>query len=470
MARAKTSNLFWQTFLLLLLLLVVSATVWLQSFRALTEEPFSRSMSQQIVSTANLTRYALISADASYRPLLLENLAYNEGLRILPKDGADSYKSLRLWGNLGALLAEQTAKALGTDTVLAEEVNGFPGLWVSVDIEGDKYWLRVRPDADYFEVGSAWVWWMFFAFLFCIFGAAFLSKRTVGPLEQLTRAAFLLGQGKEPPVLPENGLTTEIVRLNHTFNEMVRELAQTNQNREILLAGVSHDLRTPLTRLRLELELAELPASSREYMVSDLEQMENIMNQFMVYAKRSEKPLEKVDIGLVVNDTIADMRIRARDDVRLETNITGHLFVMTDSMEMTRAVQNLIVNADRYGRSAASGMLEISVQVLRQGEAAVIRISDRGPGIPKEDMERVTRPFERGEKSRQGAKGAGLGLAIVKRVVRRSEGELKLYPNHPTGLIVELTLPLANTRREKPVLEEQTQPVDPLIPIEKWMM
>ncbi len=469
MASAKTSNLFWQTFLLLILLLVISATVWLQSFRALTELPFSRQLSQQIVSTANLTRYALISSDASYRPLLLENLAYNEGLRILPQDGTDAYKPLSLWGNLDTLVLEQTMLALGPDTIIAREVNGFPGLWVSVDIEGDKYWLRVRPDAQDFQVGSAWVWWMFFACLFCIFGAAFLSKRTVGPLEQLNRAVYLLGQGKEPPPLPENVKTTEIARLNHTFNDMVRELAESDKNREILLAGVSHDLRTPLTRLRLEVELAELPEATRQYMVSDLEQMENIMNQFMVYAKSSEKTLEKVDIGLVVNDTLADMRIRGREDVRLETNIMGQLFVMTDTMEMTRAVQNLIVNADRYGRTVATGLLELSVQVFRQNNLAVIRIGDRGVGIPKEEMERVTRPFERGEKSRSGAKGAGLGLAIVKRVLKRSNGELRLLSNHPTGLITELTIPLANTRSEKPVLEEQTLPLDPLIPIEKWM-
>lgn len=464
-----TSPLFWQTFSLLLLLLVLSVILWMQSFRTLTEEPFSRSMAQQIVSTANLTRYALVSADAPYRPLLLETLAYNEGLRILPKDDSDSYEPLNLWGNLNSLVTEQTREALGPGTILASNVNGFPGLWISIDIQGDEYWLRVRPDAEQMSIGSAWLWWALLAGLMCIAGSLFLCKRTLDPLDQLNKAVSLLGRGKVPPPLPEDGKTTEIVRLNHTFNEMVKELSEADSNREILLAGVSHDLRTPLTRLRLEVELADLPESSRQYMVSDLEQMESIMNQFMVYAKRSDQPLERIDVGLIVNDTINDMRIRGRDDVRLETNIMGQLFVMTDGIEMTRAVQNIIVNADRYGRSAGSGLLELSVTVFRQDDTAVIRIADKGPGVPEKDMERVTRPFERGERSRQGAKGAGLGLAIVKRVMMRSNGRLNLLKNHPTGLITELVLPLANTRGEKPVLEEQTQPIDPVVSNDLWL-
>lgn len=235
-------------------------------------------------------------------------------------------------------------------------------------------------------------------------------------------------------------------------------------DRELLLAGVSHDLRTPLTRMRLEIELAGLSDDSRDAMVSDLEQMENIVNQFMAYAKRSKQPLERVDLGATVYETIDDMRLRTKQDVRIETSIMGNLFVMAHPTELVRAVQNLLVNADRYGRTADSGLLELNIQVLRQGDEAVLRICDKGVGVAPEEMARIVRPFERGDTARGGTKGAGLGLAIVVRVVKRSGGRIKLSSNHPHGLIVELMMPLANKRNEKPALEEQTAPTDTLLP------
>ena len=188
------------------------------------------------------------------------------------------------------------------------------------------------------------------------------------------------------------------------------------------------------------------------------------VNQFMAYAKRSKQPLERVDLGATVYETIDDMRLRTKDDVRIETSIMGNLFVMAHPTELTRAVQNLLVNADRYGRSQESGLLELNIQVLSQGGDAVLRISDKGVGVPAEEMQRIVRPFERGDTARGGAKGAGLGLAIVVRVVKRSGGRIKLSSNHPHGLIVELVMPLANKRNEKPVLEEQTAPTDTLLP------
>ena len=107
------------------------------------------------------------------------------------------------------------------------------------------------------------------------------------------------------------------------------------------------------------------------------------------------------------------------------------------------------------------------IQVLSQGQDAVLRICDKGVGVPAEEMERIVRPFERGDTARGGAKGAGLGLAIVVRVVKRSGGRIKLSSNHPHGLIVELVMPLANKKNEKPVLEEQTAPTDTLLPPQK---
>lgn len=459
----KSTSLFWRTFLLLMLLLIITALGWLQSFRVLSEVPFSQGVAQQIVSTANLTRYALISADSDYRPDLLHVLAYQEGVRIIPREDNDKWTSLQAQGNIPELIESQTKASLGEQTIVAGSVNGEPGLWVSITIEGDNYWLMIRRDLLDPPFGTAWVWWAFVAFLVGTLGATVLTQRTVRPLAELSSAAKKLGRGEKPDPLPENSQTAEIANVNKNFNHMVQELERMESDRELLLAGVSHDLRTPITRLRLEVELASLPEDTQQAMVSDLEQMESIVNQFLAYSHRSKQPLERVDLGLCVNDTINDTRMRSKDDVKIETSIMGNLYVMAHPTELVRAIQNLLVNADRYGRTPESGQLELNIQVLRQGNDAVLRIADKGKGVPKEEMARIMRPFERGDTARGGAKGTGLGLAIVERVVRRSEGKISLSSNHPHGLIVELSMPLANRKDEKPVLEEQTGPADAVL-------
>lgn len=463
----KSPSLFWRTFTLLMLLLIITALAWLQSFRVLSEVPFSKGVSQQIISTVNLTRYALISSDPNARPDLLHVLAYREGVRIIPKESSDTWKPLHAQGNIAELIDSQTKEVLGNSTIVAGEVNGETGVWVSMVIEGDDYWLLIRNDLLDPPFGTTWVFWAFVAFLVGTLGATVLTQRTVKPLAQLSEAAKKLGRGEKPDLLPENTRTAEIEAVNHSFNHMVRELERMEDDRELLLASVSHDLRTPLTRMRLEIELADLPDDSRDAMVSDLEQMESIVNQFMAYAKRSKQPLERVDLGAMVYETIGDMRLRTKDDVKIETSLMGNLFVMAHPTELVRAIQNLLVNADRYGRTPESGLLELNIQVLRQGDEAMLRICDKGVGVPAEEMARIVRPFERGDTARGGAKGAGLGLAIVVRVVKRSGGHIKLSSNHPHGLIVELVMPLANKRNEKPVLEEQTAPTDTLLPRNK---
>lgn len=463
----KSTSLFWRTFLLLMLLLIITALGWLQSFRVLSEVPFSRGVAQQIVSTVNLTRYALISADSDYRPDLLHILAYQEGVRIIPRDENDHWTKLVSQGNIPELIETQTKASLGENTIIAGSVNDQHGLWVSTTIEGDNYWLMIRDDLLDPPFGTAWVWWAFVAFLMGTLGASVLTQRTIRPLAQLSAAAKKLGRGEKPDPLPENTRTAEIEAVNRSFNHMVQELERMESDRELLLAGVSHDLRTPLTRMRLEIELADLPEDTREAMVSDLEQMESIVNQFLAYAHRSKQPLERVDLGLCANDTLNDTRMRSKGDVQIETSIMGNLYVMAHPTELVRAIQNIIVNADRYGRDPETGRLDLNIQVLRQGNDAVLRIGDKGKGVPAEEMARIVRPFERGDTARGGAKGAGLGLAIVGRVVKRSGGKITLSANHPHGLIVELSMPLANLPDEKPILEEQTAPSDSVLSQDK---
>lgn len=159
-------NLFWRTFILMMLLIIFSVMGWLQSFRVLNETPYALGTAQQIVSMANLTRYALISADPIYRPDLLMVLAKREGLRILPREADDKIVPLSetfnyTRSNIADVEAIVRAE-LGSDTILASEVNGRSGLWVSISIDGDNYWLKtnsslIDPRTEKRGSGGPWL-------------------------------------------------------------------------------------------------------------------------------------------------------------------------------------------------------------------------------------------------------------------------------------------------------------------------
>ena len=296
----SSPNLFWRTFILLMLLIIFSVMGWLQSFRVLSETPYAISAARQIVTMANLTRYALVSADPVYRPDLLLVLASREGLRILPMETNDHYEPLA--GESGspwsiADVENYVRAALGPDTVLASSVNGERGLWVSFSIEGDHYWLMTNSTLINPSYGTTWMWWALAAFVASILGATLLTRRVVEPLITLSSYARDFGRGVMPASLPEDSGPEEIREVNSSFNRMVQDITRMEKDREMLLAGVSHDLRTPITRLRLETEMADLPEETRQNMVSDLEQMEMIVNQFMAYARRSTQPKCSVSPG-----------------------------------------------------------------------------------------------------------------------------------------------------------------------------
>lgn len=214
------------------------------------------------------------------------------------------------------------------------------------------------------------------------------------------------------------------------------------------MRGVSHDLRTPITRLRLEVELANLSEESRNAMVSDLEQMENIVTQFLAYARRSKSEQVEVDLGEAVKAAMDNARLKSDSTIETEVSLeTGHL-VMAHPIELSRAIQNLFTNASRYGRSE-DGNLRLKVFVRKVGKNAELVVEDQGEGLPEDQRERVMRPFERGESARSGVTGTGLGLAIVDRIVRRSGGSVKLESAEPHGLRVRLTFPAVTPKKKK---------------------
>ena len=442
----RTPNLFWRTFILMMLLIVFCVMGWLQSFRVLNETPYAIGAARQIVTMANLTRYALISADPFYRPDLLLVLASREGMRILPKESTDI--AMPLSSDVGspwsvADIENYVHTHLSPDTVIASSVNGEHGLWVSISIDGDEYWLMSNLTLINPSYGTTWIWWALASLVASILGASALTRRVIDPLNKLSTAARSFGRGVIPANLPEETGPSELREVNSSFNRMVQDLTRIENDREMLLAGVSHDLRTPITRLRLEMEMANLPDDTRNNVISDLEQMETIVNQFMAYARRSTQPMEKVNMSETVARAIATARLAIDPAVKLTTDIEENIFIQANPIEFSRVVQNLITNALRYGKSD-DDLLHLSVEVYRDKTSAILTVADEGPGLDMSQADRLMRPFERGDSARGGVTGTGLGLAIVDRIVRRSDGTVTLENNKPHGLKVKVRVPLAD--------------------------
>jgi two-component system osmolarity sensor histidine kinase EnvZ len=440
--KLRSPSLFWRTFLLVLGLMVASMAAWLQSLRALEIEPRVRQVAAQVVSAANITRSALLYADPAARGELLRALAANEGIRIYPLESSDAVAPLR--DSPFARRVETAVRAnLGAATRMADEVNGIRGIWVSLDIDGDAYWLYLARDPLTRDFGTGWLGWAAAALLLSVLGAVLITRLVNQPLARLTTAVRELGAGRHPAPLPEAG-PIEIESVNRSFNRMVDDLDKLAADREVLLAGISHDLRTPLTRLRLELELAPLDEATRAAMAGDIEQMDAIVRQFLDYARSRPGATAPLDLGELVAHAVAATRIESapRSSVRLA--LAPDVQVVGNATELSRAVENLVVNAHRYGRDAA-GELHLDVALGATDAEAVLSVSDRGAGIAAGELDRVLRPFERGEAARSGHTGAGLGLPIVARIAQRHGGSLALAHASGGGLCAVLRLPRAPT-------------------------
>ncbi len=446
-------TLFWRTFLLIVCVSAASLLAWVPTVRVLEREPRAHQLADRVVSMVRATRNSLVYSDPARRRGLLTALLEDESLRVVPlepNDRIDPVESTALM----QLVEREVEQRLGPGTRLASSVNGISGFWVSFAIDDDAYWVFVDHDINRRDYGSRWIAWAVPATLFSLIATLAIARVVNRPLSELSRAAGDLGSGRIPPALPDSAGPIEIRTVNQSFNRMVSDLEKLNQDRAVLLAGVSHDLRTPLTRLRLEIELSEIPEASREAMVGDLEQMDQIVNQFLDYALPApRRPTENLDLTALVRDALLRNRLHGApvdsapgkgeelaSDLQLRLELEPGVVVPGHRTELARVLDNLLGNAQRYGRGS-DGRLELEVSLRREDGTAVLGIADRGPGIHAEDVARLIRPFERGDASRSGAGGTGLGLAIVERVARMHGARLSMRPNQPSGLRVELHLP-----------------------------
>jgi two-component system, OmpR family, osmolarity sensor histidine kinase EnvZ len=433
-------SLFWRTFFLLAMLLAGGVYAWVQTLRAMEFEPRAVQAAQQTADLVNLSRASLRSVDAINRVTLVKTMAGNNAVQVLPREPGDRWESYAT-DRFSRSVTEELKSRLGPDAVVARSVNDRPGMWVGFSIDSDRYWLHTETGQAAAMTGGTWFVWVGIALLATLLGSVVIARLINRPLRELSFAASRIREGDLDSRLDENTLTSEIREVNRGFNRMARELAKVEEDRAVMLAGISHDLRTPLARLRLETEMSVGNEEAQRNMALDIEQLDAIIDKFMDYARPGDTELQPVHLSQLVDRESAPFRDPKQ--IRIDSRLSIDLAVMADDTELGRVFSNLFENARRYGRSTDTGIAVVTISQARTGPWVIVTVRDQGPGVAPEKLSELTTPFFRGDAARTAATGAGLGLAIVEKSLQRMGGALELSNAPDGGLMAHLRLKLA---------------------------
>ncbi len=429
-------SLFGRLVLLLVAVVALAVLVSVVMFRAERSAVLNRQFGETRLVQLQALRAALAGADGPQRRETLARLSGEYGVRIIP-EAERPMRGQPPSGPLMEEMAERLRDRLGPET----EIRFAPRaqmLFVRVVASGTGYWIGVpvppRPPADEFPTRA--LVWTLVVLAFLLVAAYGFARYLARPLRDLNAAVVRVGRGEMPPPLPESG-PSEIAAVNRGFNAMTRDLSRSEQDRALLLAGVSHDLRTPLARLRLGVEMGLADESLRTGMVADIDEMDRIIGQFLDFARRdTATAFEAADLNAIVGACV-ERYARAGKVVRFAPGSLPPLSLKPTAI--SRLVANLVDNALAYGAPP------VDVTTSQAEGMAIVDVADRGPGIAAADVERLKQPFTRASEARarsDGAAGAGLGLAIVDRIARLHGGSLDLLPRDGGGTVARVRLPL----------------------------
>ena len=438
MIRLYPRSLLWRTVLLLALLMVAGQLAWLQLFRVYEREPRALQAAQQIASVINLTRSALITADPAKRIDLLRDLAQQEGVQVYIAEPNEPVEPLPDPA-LAQLITAELQRRLGADTRLMGTRDGMRGVWVSFRIDDEEFWVKLPRERLERAEQLRWIGWGVLVLALSVIGAFVIVARINRPLRALTRAAEMIGRGQTPSPVTESG-PSEIRTLARAFNQMAADLRRIDEDRALLLAGVSHDLRTPLARIRLGVEMLapQVDAKLREGIVQDIEDIDAVINQFLDFARvtNEKSAASDLDLNELVNSVLERYQLQGKP---VSAQLGSVPRLQLKALAIQRLLTNLVDNALRHGSA------EAQIVTGQSGGRAFVEVLDRGPGIPVAEAERMLQPFTRLDAAR-GGPGTGLGLAIVDRIARLHGGTAALTPREGGGLRARVEFPVVQAK------------------------
>lgn len=428
-------SFFWRTLAVLVVALVASQAASFLLFRQQVQQPRMMMGIGNFVSHLKTIHAALNTLPPGAEREFIDRLAEREGIRVFPARGQEPGRPAG--DRPGMRMFRERIKALfGEDAEVFVRPGSPREFWVRLRAGPREFWVafpRTRVDRDNTD---ALLYWMLAGVAIAIGATALIAWRLNRPLARLARAAEDLGRGGDPAPVPESG-PSEVRAVAIAFNRMKESLKHEERERTTFLAGISHDLRTPLARLRLDVEMLEgrVEPPVQKGMVDDIEDMNAIIDQFIDYARsEATEAFAPVDLSGLARECAERA---ARSGAPVQCELAGLPPLMLRPLAVRRLVENLIQNAVKHGGG------EILVRTAASGTEATLAVLDRGPGIPAADIERLKEPFTRRDEARSGRSGAGLGLAIVARIAKAHGARFDLAPREGGGLAASVAFPIA---------------------------
>ncbi len=306
------------------------------------------------------------------------------------------------------------------------------GVLIYIQIDKDILEIIVDKDRLYSESAFVFLLWMIFASIILFFMSYFLMSRQLRPLKRLAIIAETFGRGLDAPDIKTAG-AYEIRQTANAFNQMRTRIKRFLKQRTEMLAGVSHDLRTPLTRMKLQISLMKDEKAKSE-LEADVNEMTSMLDSYVSFVKtESPEPIETI----VINELIADI-IKTVDKNNIDLVLNEKTIIQSSGrqIQLKRAFNNIIDNSQRYAK-------KIEINLYKNEKDCVIEFNDDGEGIPRDKYEDVFKPFFTLDPSRNKLKGeSGLGLTITRDIIRSHGGDVKLSDSNLGGLQLKVLLPL----------------------------
>jgi two-component system osmolarity sensor histidine kinase EnvZ len=406
---------------------ILSELAWFAMETLVFPEPLRTEYVAELATYVKLARATLVSLPRGARPAFLEQVNLRSQVRLLSSEPpyGEAMAPVRAFP---APLATRLRSMAGNDV---DGRMGNTNTWMRFVAGGRPYWLVVPAD----RVPPLWAQLlasMVITVLISTGGTYMSIARLNLRLRPVGEAARAIGRGEIPAGLTIEG-SEEVQELGRCFNQMSDSLQRLVAERRLMLAGIAHDVRTPLVRLRLNIELSlrELDAARADAMVNDVEEVDAILAQFLEFARsEAEESPQRCDLNAIVARICARYRILGHD-VR---SVLGHIGLPElREVAVGRLITNLVDNGLRYGEK------EVEVTTSRAGAHIVVTVADRGPGIRTVNPDALIKPFAR-EHGAHGKPGTGLGLTVVDRIARAHGGAVKLMNRPEGGLLVVVTL------------------------------
>jgi len=421
-------------------LLIVSQLVSLKIFDNFEREPRAEALAQDIITIVNFTKASLSAAAPSKRIQLFREINNIGDIKVYVAYPFESIEPIPDDPFLRLVVEKITNKIPPGNFVVINHYD-IPGVWVSFEIDGDMFWVLVPRLITDRPFPWHWIGWGIVIAILAISGAYITTKRISRPINNLIDAADKIRNGHKVEKLPLDSVT-EFSELSEAFNEMAEVLSKVNKERKFLLASVSHDIRTPLTRIRLASEMLPSNSSSlKESLEEDITEINDILNQFLDFARGfHDEPKVPVNLGKLLKDIQTKHKRMGQNFIlkkkNIRTDIPKKLFIDLRILAFQRCLDNLINNAFFYSK----GKVILEASLLE--ESFTISIIDNGPGIPEDQKSKLLLPFERVDEARGNKGGSGLGLTIADRIIKAHDGKLELINRPEGGLDAKITIPI----------------------------